>query len=99
MMVPIDFSAELWLWQAEKGAWHFLSVPSGESDAVRMFAGPRRGFGSVKVQATIGGSTWKTSVFPSKESGGFILPVKKAVRTAEGIGTGDRVNVVLEVLE
>ena len=98
-MIPIDFSSELWLWQAEKGSWHFLTVPEEESDAVRLFAGPRRGFGSVKVRVTIGGSTWKTSVFPSKERGGFILPVKKAIRTAESIDTGDRVAVTLEVLE
>ena len=97
-MIPIDFTAELWLWQAEKGAWHFLTVPPEESEALRLFSPEAgRGFGSVRVRATIGGSTWKTSVFPSKERGGYILPVKKAVRSAEGLNVGSRAQVTLEV--
>ena len=41
------------------------------------------GFGSVRVEATIGGSTWRTSIFPSDDA--YILPIKKAVREAEGL--------------
>lgn len=53
-----------------------------------------RGFGSLKVAVTIGGSTFKTSVFPSKETG-WMLPVKASVRKAEGLAEGDVVEVVL----
>ncbi|MFM5885412.1 MAG: DUF1905 domain-containing protein [Novosphingobium sp.] len=55
-----------------------------------------RGFGSLKVKARIGESSFATSVFPSKDLG-WLLPVKAAVRKAEGIGEGDMVAVVLEV--
>ena len=97
-MIPLSFSAPLWLWQADKGAWHFITVPKSESEAIRMFAPQTgRGFGSVRVSARIGGSAWKTSVFPSKQHGGFILPVKKAVRVKEGLGVGDTAAVCLEV--
>ncbi len=63
---------------------------------MRKAEGMARGFGSLKVTATIGDSTWRTSVFPSREEG-WMLPVKSAVRKAEGIGEGDEVALVLEV--
>jgi len=49
------------------------------------------------VEVTIGGSTWRTSLFPSREAGAFILPIKKAVRVAEGCEEGSRVRVRLTV--
>jgi hypothetical protein len=58
--------------------------------------GISRGFGSLKVRVTIGDSHFATSVFPSKETG-WMLPVKAAVRKAEGLGEGELVEVVLEV--
>ena len=62
---------------------------------MRRMEGNSRGFGSIKVVATIGGSTFKTSVFPSKETG-WLLPVKASVRKAEGLGEEDLVRVLLE---
>ena len=62
---------------------------------MRKLEGMSRGWGSLKVVATIGESRWSTSVFPSKDSG-WILPVKAAVRKAEGLGVGDAVEVTLE---
>ena len=50
---------------------------------------PPRGFGSVRVEVTLGETTWRTSVFPEAASGCFVLPVKKAVRRAEGVDPGD----------
>jgi hypothetical protein len=49
------------------------------------------------VEVTVGGCTWQTSVFPSKE-GNFVLPVKKAVRRAEDLLPGDPMTVGLRVL-
>lgn len=94
----ITVSAPLWLWSGEGGSWHFVTVPEEQSDAIRAaaFAGPR-GFGSVRVEASINGITWRTSVFPQK-SGGFILPVKAEVRRKAGIAAGEEVTVELELL-
>ena len=55
------------------------------------------GFGSVKVRATIGDTTWETSLFPYKEVAGFALPVKAAVRKAEGLAVGDEVALTLRI--
>ncbi len=102
----IAVTAPLWLWTGEGGTWHFITVPEGQSAELRAesLAGGR-GFGSVKVEATINGPstgsgqavTWRTSVFPQK-SGGYILPVKARVRRDAGISAGDEVTVKLELL-
>jgi len=43
---------------------------------------------------------WTTSVFPEGRDGGaYVLPVKKAVRTAEGVGLGDVVRLAVETLD
>lgn len=79
-------------------AWHFLTLPPELADDVREFgAGARTGFGSVRVTATVGSTTWRTSVFPDATSRSYLLPVKKPVRTAEGLRAGDRVRVELVV--
>ena len=93
-----EFEAELWEWDSspEGGAWVFVTVPAEVGDDLRMRAGPPRGFGSVRVEVTLGGSTWRTSVFPDRKRG-YLLPVKKAVRRAESLDVGDpaRLRLVL----
>ncbi len=102
---PVDeFEAELWVWSAKEGtdgtSWVFLTVPEDVSDEVRDRGGPPRGFGSVRVEATIGATTWRTSVFPNGgDEGTFALPLKKAVRKAEGLEVGDAARVSLRVLD
>ena len=94
------FDAELWRWKGD-GAWHFVTVPAEVSDEIegRTSALERRGFGSVRVRVTIGASTWATSVFPDKTQEAYVLPVKKDVRTREGVAEGDQVTVQLDLLE
>lgn len=91
------FEAELWLWDGE-AAWHFVTLPGDLSDDLRAQSGERRGFGSVRVRVTVGGTTWSTSVFPDTTRGAYLLPVKKDVRVLEGLELSDRVAVQLEVL-
>jgi hypothetical protein len=88
--------AELFVWEGE-AAWHFVRLTADVADEVRGLSGPPRGFGSVRVEARIGATTWRTSVFPDKASGSYLLPVKKAVREAEGLEAGDEVTVELGV--
>ena len=92
------FSAPLWEWGAQ-GGWFFVTLPEEASDDIREVPRMPRGFGSVRVRVTVGGTTWSTSVFPDSTQGSYVLPVKKAVRTAEGIAEGDDVDVALEVLD
>jgi hypothetical protein len=100
----ITHTGPLWRWTSASGTgtWHFLTIDAAAGEALSATALMRRleksigGFGSLKVVATIGDSTFKTSLFPSK-SAGWMLPVKASVRKAEGIGEGDLVEVMLEV--
>ena len=96
-MSTCRFTAELWRWEAQEG-WFFVTVPAQESARIRERPRPPRGFGSVRVRATIGSTTWSTSVFPDSTRGAYVLPVKKAVRLTEGIEDGDTVEVSLRVL-
>ncbi len=92
-----EFATEIWRWPGDS-AWHFATVPEAESEEIRDRTEHRRkGFGSVRVIARIGSSTWKTSVFPQKESGCFILPIKKAIRSKHDLEDGTEVEIKLEL--
>lgn len=94
-----EFTAALWEWEAQ-GGWFFVSLPEEASERIRSIPRPPKpGFGSLRVSATIGATTWKTSIFPDSKSGCYVLPVKKAVRSAEGVEVHDDVNVTVEVLD
>ncbi len=101
-MSAYEFTADLWRWSAKdeekSGAWFFVSLPFEASDAIEAEAVPGKGFGSVKVEVTIGSSTWRTSVFPSVEEKTYVLPIKKAVRTAEGLDEGGACKVRLRTV-
>jgi hypothetical protein len=75
-------------------------VPVEVAVEVRDIAGgSRRGFGSVRVRAAIGGSTWTTSIVPDGQRDTFVLPVKKAVLRAEGVEAGDVATVTVELVD
>lgn len=102
-METIRHLGPVWVWRAQdKGSWHFLTIDGEAGEALsatalmRRLEGLSRGFGSLKVSARIGDSTFKTSVFPSKELG-WLLPLKASLRKAERIGEGDEVEVELEL--
>jgi hypothetical protein len=91
-----EFDSELW--SAEQfAAWAFLTLPPEVADDVRLLSGPPRGFGSVRVEVRLGGSVWRTSVFPDKARG-YVLPVKSAVRRSERLELGDRVRLTLALV-
>ena len=92
-----SFDAVLWEPQVEP-AWVFATVPEAQSDEISELVLDRPGFGSVRVAVTIGESVWKTSLFPSKRAEAYVLPVKRAIRTAEKLDVGDTASVTIEVL-
>ena len=92
------FTAEIWEHSPDDpGSWHFLTLPLELADDVALEAGPRGGFGSVRVEVSIGSTTWRTSLFPDAKGGSFVLPVKKQVRRANDLRAGDEVDVRLVV--
>ncbi|HEU4331235.1 MAG TPA: DUF1905 domain-containing protein [Lapillicoccus sp.] len=100
-MTGYEFEAELWLWDARRvDTWTFVSLPPDISEEIaeRAQALPRAGFGSVRVEVTVGRTSWRTSIFPAAPDR-YDLPVKKAVRKAESLDPGDRVSVTVELVD
>lgn len=104
MSETVTHNGVLWRWTGASGSgsWHFLTIDGAAGEGLSGTALMRGlekslgGFGSLKVTARIGDSTFSTSVFPSKELG-WLLPVKASVRKAEGIAEGDTVEVELRL--
>ncbi len=79
-------------------AWRFLTVPKKDSEAIKKrHGGSARGWGSLPVSVKVGKTKWETSIFPDKKSGTYLLPLKAAVRRAEGIDDGDAVQYEIRV--
>ena len=95
-MAGRTFNGDVWEHDPNSpGSWHFITLPLDVADDLLAEAGPRHGFGSVRVQARIGNATWHTSVFPDSKSGSLLLPVKKHVRQAERLESGSSCQVTL----
>ena len=91
------FKAKVWLYAGDS-AWHFVSVPVKIAKQIKsLYAGLERGWGSFPVVVTIGTTTWKTSIFPDKKTGTFLLPIKAEVRKKENISVGKTVSIAISV--
>lgn len=97
-MLTYRLKGKLWLYPGG-GGWHFITLPKRQAAEIKgFFAGPgRRGWGSVRVKATIGETGWETSIFPDSKSSSYLLPVKAAVRKSEGLVEGATVAFTLEI--
>jgi len=71
--------------------WMYLPIPNEKVPNVRP-----GGWGSIPVIATIGKTTWKTSLFPTKQIG-YFLPVKKAVAKKESLTVGKLVKATFSL--
>ena len=87
------FTAEAWEWGGD-ATWVFLTLPHDVADEIEAGA-TAKGFGSVPVDVEVGSSAWQTSLFPDKKQASYVLPLKAAIRKAESIEIGDRVQVRL----
>ena len=90
-MADLEFSAEVVEWRGP-APFHFLVTPPEESawlgDIMREVT---YGWGMIPVTGRIGTTRFTTSLWPRQ--GSFWVPVKDAVRAAEGIELGDVVTV------
>jgi hypothetical protein len=93
--VDTTFSAELFEWRGP-APFYWLPLPADVCDYVLSEApAVSYGWGAIPVCVRIGRTEWETSLLP--RNGGYVLPVKKDVRTREGFGDGDRVTVAMRV--
>lgn len=105
MIEALTATLPLKRWQGERGTYHLVTFTGTKAETIAMHArlhllefGRGRGFGSVKVTARIGQTSWKSSVFPQSKQSEWVLLVSKKVMRAEGLSEGDLVQVALDLL-
>jgi len=93
--MDLDFTGDIWHWRGPS-PYYFVTVPGEESLHLRAVStAVTYGWGMIPVRARIGATEWTTSLFP--KDGRYVVPVKDAVRRAEGVDEGDTVTVRLTV--
>ena len=93
--MELSFGGSVYEWRGP-APHHFVDVPEDESAAIRATAAlTSYGWGCIPLSARVGGTGFTTALIPRGER--YALPLKVAVRRAEEIGVGDRVEVVLHV--
>ena len=93
--MDLEFSGPLIHWRGPS-PFHFVTVPEEQSAAIEAVSSlVTYGWGAIPVQARIGRTEFRTSLFPRGDL--YLVPVKDAVRKAEGLTLGDDVVVRLRL--
>ena len=75
---------------------HIVAVPEAVAGAIRSVAREvTYGWGVIPVTAVVGATRFTTSLFP--KDGGYLVPLKDAVRRSESIAVGDAIHVHLTI--
>lgn len=89
----LSFSGPLVEWRGP-APYYFVEVPPEPAaqirDAARLLS---YGWGVVPVRVQVGETVWTTSLFPRQ--GAYLVPVRAAVRRAEGLEEGAEVTLTL----
>ena len=92
MTETITATLPLTRWEGDRGTYHLVVFTGDAAEALaahatlhRLEFGHSRGFGSVKVHACVGDTSWRTSVFPQRQQSEWVLLVSKKVMRAEGL--------------
>jgi len=94
-VVELEFTGRVIEWRGPS-PYYFVPVPADESAEIQEIAAMATyGWGVIPVEARIGDVVFETSLFP--KDGGYLLPLKDAVRKPQGLGTDDEVDVELTV--
>jgi len=93
--VELEFTGRVIEWRGP-APYYYLPLPDEEADDVREIAAMATyGWGVIPVAARIGDLSFETSLFP--RDGGYLLPLKDAVRKPAGITVGDEISVEMTV--
>ena len=94
-LVELTFSGDVFVWRGP-APFHFVAVPADLADVIKAIAPMvTYGWGVIPVRVRIGGTEVRTSLFP--KDGGYLVPLKDAIRNAEGIADGDEVEIRLAI--
>lgn len=87
------FTASVWEWRGP-APYHFVSVPPDIAAEIKELASAvTYGWGMIPVEGKIGNTSFTTSLWA--KNGTYAVPLKDAVRKAEGISIDDMVSVEL----
>ncbi len=93
--LELRFHAPVIEWRGP-APYHFARIPAAVADDIAEVAAMATyGWGVIPVEARIGSVSFSTSLFP--RDGGYLLPLKNAVREPSGISTGDEVEVEMRI--
>jgi hypothetical protein len=93
--MELEFGGELYYWRGP-APYHFITVPEEACVGLRAVSGiVSYGWGMIPVKGRIGDTAFETSLFP--KDGGYVVPIKDAVRHAEGLAVGDNVTLELSI--
>lgn len=96
--MKIEFEGTVRLWPANE-KFFLLGLPKDLSaDIFEISDGLTNGWGSLKVEARIGTTVWRTSIFPDKKLGIFELPLKALVRQQNNLDVGSGTICEIELL-
>ena len=89
------FSGPVWYWRGP-APWYFITVPAHYCQELRaLTAFVTYGWGMIPARVRIGNTEFRTALWP--KDGQYIVPLKAAVRKAEGVQEGHMVSVQLTV--
>jgi hypothetical protein len=92
--VELEFAGEVVEWRGP-APYYFVPLPPDEAELIDEVKAEVAYWGVIPVTAWLGETTFTTSMFPRDET--YFLPLKDAVRRAEGVGLGDVVEVRLSL--
>lgn len=91
-------TSKVWKYTGPAG-WYFVYVDNKASERIKKLSQGKKkvGFGFIPIRATVGDTSWETTLFPTKE-GPYLIALKAAVRKKEGIDEGDQIRLSLSIL-
>ena len=93
--MDLSFEGKVIEWRGPS-PYYFVPVPEQEAADIREVAAMATyGWGVIPVAARIGETDFETSLFP--KDGGYLLPLKDAVRKPQGLQPGDDVTVEMTI--
>jgi len=97
--MKFEFDAEIIRWPGN-AAFFYCLLPAGAArEITEVSQGLRRGFGSVRVDASCGNTQWRTSVFMDKKSNSYLMLLKKEVREAQTLVEGEVARFEIELVD
>ena len=93
--MELQFRGEVWFWRGP-APFHFVTVPPDQAQQIADLAPVLTyGWGMIPATVRVGRTAITTSLWP--KDGGYIVPLKTALRTAEDVEVGQQVEVLLTV--